>query len=282
MDTKDSPVDPDALIVDNLRLATHEFDDRRSRLRGPIGALVLAGIIYIVWDLAVRNALVNEIILPAPHKVIAAFFRTLSEGFFYHHLWATLQEVLIGFFIGMVMGFGTGVMLGTSRLAREIAYPYVVAFQGLPKVVLAPVFITAFGFGITSKVIMAAVISFFPLLVNTETGLATVDRDALKLMRSLNTRRRDVFFKLELPHSLPSIFAGLKSALTLALVGAIVGEFVGAGEGLGYLLGVYSYQLAIPRVWAITVVLALIGVILFLIVDILDRKIVFWRSSGMG
>jgi NitT/TauT family transport system permease protein len=124
------------------------------------------------------------------------------------------------------------------------------------------------------------VISFFPLLVNTEAGIATVDSDAVKLMRSLNASKREIFMRLALPHSLPSIFAGLKTALTFALVGAIVGEFVGAGRGLGYLLDTYSYQLQVPRVWAVTTVLALMGVIMFFVIDLLDRKIVFWRPSG--
>ncbi|MDH3498970.1 MAG: ABC transporter permease [Acidimicrobiia bacterium] len=251
-----------------------------SKWRGPIGASILALIIYGVWHVTAWNEWVSDIILPAPDEVAVAFFQTLSEGFFYSHLWITTQEVLIGFAIGVIIGFGLGAMLGSSLLAREVAYPFVVAFQGLPKIVLAPVFITAFGFGMTSKVVMAAVISFFPLLVNTESGIATVDADAVKLMRSLNASKRDIFFRLALPHSLPSIFAGLKAALTFALVGAIVGEFVGAGRGLGYLLDTYSYQLQVPRVWAVTTVLALMGVILFLAIDILDRKIVFWRPSA--
>lgn len=250
-----------------------------SKWRGPVGAALLALILYAAWHVAAVNSWVSAIILPEPNDVAVAFFETLSERFFYSHLWITTQEVLIGFVIGVVIGFGLGAMLGTSRLARDVAYPFVVAFQGLPKIVLAPVFITAFGFGMTSKVVMAAVISFFPLLVNTESGIATVDPDAVKLMRSLNASKRDIFFRLSLPHSLPSIFAGLKAALTFALVGAIVGEFVGAGRGLGYLLDTYSYQLQVPRVWAITAVLGLMGVILFLIIDILDRKIVFWRSG---
>ncbi len=251
-----------------------------SPLVGPIGALVTAVVLYVVWQLASSYNWVGDVILPAPWAVVKALYNTFTEGFFYSHLWITTQEVLIGFAIGVVVGFSLGALLGVSKLARSIAYPYIVAFQGLPKIVLAPIFITAFGFGMASKVVMAAVISFFPLLVNTEAGIATVDRDAVKLMRSLNASKRDIFFRLALPHSLPSIFAGLKTALTFALVGAIVGEFVGAGRGLGYLLDTYSYQLEVPRVWAITAVLALMGVILFVIIDALDRKIVFWRERG--
>lgn len=245
-----------------------------------MGAGLLALLIYAVWQIAVSNVWVSDIILPAPGDVASALGETVTSSFFYEHLWITAQEVLIGFVAGVIVGFSIGALLGSSRLARNVAYPYVVAFQGLPKIVLAPIFVTAFGFGMTSKVVMAAVISFFPLLINTEAGIATVDRDAMKLMRSLNASRRDVFLRLALPHSMPLIFAGLKTALTFALVGAIVGEFVGAGSGLGYLLESFAYQLQVPRVWAVTTVLALMGVLLFILLDFLDRKLVFWRSNG--
>jgi NitT/TauT family transport system permease protein len=280
METDIRVVEPDTLLPEP---AEAEATTRRwldSKWRGPVGAGTLAILIYAVWQTAVTQAWISDIILPAPGDVLVAFWETISAGFFYSHFWITAQEVLIGFGVGIVLGFTLGAILGSSRLARDIAYPYVVAFQGLPKIVLAPIFVTALGFGMASKVVMAVVISFFPLLVNTEAGIATVDRDAVKLMRSLNASKRDIFFRLALPHSMPLIFAGLKTALTFALVGAIVGEFVGAGSGLGYLLESYAYQLQVPRVWAVTAVLALMGVVLFLLVDFLDRKIVFWRSNG--
>lgn len=249
------------------------------RWRGPIGSLILFVLLYAMWDVTVRLEVVSDIILPAPGEVAIALVQTVADGFFYAHLWVTVQEVLIGFAVGALIGFVLGAILGISRLAREVAYPYVVAFQGLPKIVLAPVFLTAFGFGMMSKIVMAIVISFFPLLVNTELGFATVDPDALKLMRSMRASKRDILFKLTLPHSLPLIFAGLKASLTFALVGALVGEFVGASRGLGYLLDVYVYQLQVPRVWAITVILALFGLLLFVLVDVAHRKLVFWQHN---
>jgi NitT/TauT family transport system permease protein len=280
MDADTRVADRDGLLAEPAETTSRTRRWLDSRWRGPIGAGILAVLIYTLWQTAVSNAWISDIILPAPGDVIVAFAETIRSGFFYEHLWITTQEVLIGFGVGVVVGFTLGAWLGSSRLARDVAYPYVVAFQGLPKIVLAPIFVTALGFGMASKVVMAVVISFFPLLVNTEAGIATVDRDAVKLMQSLNASKRDIFFRLALPHSMPLIFAGLKTALTFALVGAIVGEFVGAGSGLGYLLESYAYQLQVPRVWAVTAVLALMGVVLFLLVDYLDRKIVFWRSNG--
>ncbi|MPZ51403.1 MAG: ABC transporter permease subunit [Acidimicrobiia bacterium] len=252
--------------------------DRWERLVGPIGAALLAAILIVAGELLVMNGVLNEIIVPRPTHVFTALIDTLSEGFFYSHLWVTTSEVLIGFVLGTIIGFSIGAALGISKRARAISYPYIVAFQGLPKIVLAPVFITIFGFGIESKVVMAIAISFFPVLINTMAGLTGVDPQARRLMRSLNASDWHIFTKLSLPSSLPMIFAGVKTGLTLSLVGAIVGEFVGAEKGLGYLLDVYSYQLEIPRVWAITAILAIIGVILFLAIEWVDRKIVFWQS----
>jgi NitT/TauT family transport system permease protein len=249
------------------------------RWRGPIGALVVFAVILGVWTYAVESGAVHRVILPPPGEVLEAFIVTLGEGFFYGHLWVTVQEVLLGFIIGVILGFALGALLGTSAMAREISLPYIVAFQGLPKIVLAPVFITAFGFGMTSKVVMAVAISFFPLLINTMSGLMTVDPEAVKLMKSLTASKRDIFFKLSVMHALPSIFAGVKTSLTLALVGAIVGEFVGARAGLGFLLAAYSYQLQVGRVWAITFILALIGILLYVAIEYAERKLVFWSSQ---
>jgi len=252
---------------------------RRERTIGRIGAIMLAVIFLVTIELLVLNEVLNDIIVPRPTDVVSALIATFSEGFFYGHLWVTTLEVLIGFVVGTLLGFGLGALLGISRRARAISYPYIVAFQGLPNIVLAPVFITIFGFGIESKIVMAIAISFFPVLINTMAGLTGVDPQARRLMRSLSASDWHIFTKLSLPSSLPLIFAGIKTGLTLALVGAIVGEFVGAESGLGYLLDVYSYQLEIPRVWAITTVLAVMGVILLLFIEWVDRKVVFWQSQ---
>ena len=261
------------------RAAARARQSRIRRFRGPIGSLLLFVVIVAIWHLAVAGGLVSPIILPPPLEVAQALVATVTDGFFYAHLWTTTAEVLLGFIIGSAIGFSLGAALGVSSLLREVSYAYIVAFQGLPKVVLAPVFVTAFGFGMTSKVVMAIAICFFPVLINTMAGLTSVDPEAKRLLRSLTASDWHVFTKLSLPHSLPLVFAGLKTALTLALVGAIVGEFVGASEGLGVLLGTFAYQLQVARVWALTIILALMGVILLLIIEWLDAKIVFWRSD---
>jgi len=250
----------------------------KERSIGPIGALILAVIFVVTVELLVLNEILNDIIVPRPTDVFSALITTLSEGFFYRHLWVTTLEVLIGFVVGTVLGFAMGALLGISRRARAISYPYVVAFQGLPKVVLAPVFITIFGFGIESKIVMAIAISFFPVLINTMAGLTGVDPQARRLMRSLNASDWHIFTKLSLPSSLPLIFAGIKTGLTLALVGAIVGEFVGASAGIGYLIYAMNFQLDIAGVFALIILLSLFTVAVYQLIEWAEARIVFWKQ----
>lgn len=234
-------------------------------------------LILCVWEILPRLGLVNEILLPRFSAVAAAFWTLVQQPFFYRHLGVTLTEILIGFACGVTLGLSLGIMLAVSKAARAVTYPFVVAFQATPKVVFAPLFVAWFGFGITSKIVMAIVISFFPVLINTLAGLESVPESARMLMRSIRASSFQTFFKVSLPHALPIIFAGIKAALVFSVIGAIVGEFIGASEGLGYLLNLYNYQLRIDRVFAVIVVLASIGAGGFFLLEWLDRKLIFWR-----
>lgn len=251
---------------------------RRPRISARWASVLFGVALLALWDLAVRSGLVHEIIMPYPLDVVTATGELVSgAGQFWFHTWITTLETLVGFAVGALIGFALGALVGTWVFLRQMWFPYIVAFQGLPKVVLAPVFLTAFGFGITSKIAMAVVLAFFPVLINTMVGLASVEPEQVKLMRSYAATRGQTFRMLTLPTAVPFIFAGLKTSLTFALIGAIVGEFVGAAEGLGFLLHLYAYQLRVPEVWAIMVALALLGVILYGTIEWVDRKIVFWR-----
>jgi NitT/TauT family transport system permease protein len=252
----------------------------RHRRLGQRMASVLLGVgIVVVWDLAVRSGLVNEIILPYPQDVVVALREQLVTSVFWGHFWVTTMETLAGFVIGSVIGFVLGAVLGMSYWIRGVVFPYVVAFQGLPKVVLAPVFITALGFGVGSKIAMAVALAFFPVLLNTMVGLLGVDRDQARVLQVYQATRWQKFTKLTLPGAAPMISAGLKASLTFALIGAIVGEFVGASEGLGFLLNQYAYQLRIPEVWAVMVALAVLGVVLYGLIELFDRKVIFWTGE---
>jgi len=247
--------------------------------RGGTGLVVVA--LLVVWELLPRLGLVNEIILPPASEVLTAIGTLLTSETFPEHFKVTLWEMLLGFVIGTIIGLVSGIALGVSRALYKLTYPLVVAFQSIPKIVLAPLLITWFGYGMSSKVAMAVIISFFPVLINTIVGLESVQEAPLKLMRSLRASRWQIFYKLSLPTAAPMIFAGVKTALTFAVIGAIVAEFIGASQGLGYLLNVYSFQLRIDMVFAVIVVLSAMGSVLYFLIDWLDRRLIFWRSDSV-
>jgi len=235
--------------------------------------------ILIVWEVVARAGWVSPLVLPAPSRIWDGLVILFTADWFPQHVWMTTAETLIGFFIGGVAAIALGILMVNIRLFKEVIYPYVVAFQVMPKVVLAPIFITWFGFGMESKVVMAIAISFFPLVINTVVGLESVEENELLLMRSLVAARGQVFWKLAWPTALPSIFAGLKTSLTLALIGALVAEFVTAKEGLGTLITTFSFELKVYLVFAVIVVVSVLGLVLYGIMEVLERKIVFWRRS---
>ena len=241
--------------------------------------ILILALVIGVWELAPRLGLVNEIIVPRFSKVAVAFYGLVTQPFFPVHLFTTLGEIVAGFAIGVTIGLTLGILLAVFPVAKRVTYPFVVGFQATPKVVFAPLFVAWLGFGMSSKVVMAVVISFFPVLINTLVGLESVPENAKMLMRSIRATRFQTFIKVSLPHALPIIFAGIKAALTFSVIGAIVGEFVGASKGLGYLLDLYNYQLRIDRVFAVIVVLASIGAGGYFLVEYLDRKLIFWRED---
>lgn len=235
--------------------------------------------ILVIWEVVARAGWVSPLVLPAPSRIWDGLVILFTADWFPQHVWMTTAETLIGFFVGGVAAIALGILMVNIRLFKEIIYPYVVAFQVMPKVVLAPIFITWFGFGMESKVVMAIAISFFPVVINTVVGLESVEENELLLMRSLAASRGQVFWKLAWPTALPSIFAGLKTSLTLALIGALVAEFVTAKEGLGTLITTFSFELKVYLVFAVIVVVSVLGLVLYGIMEVLERKIVFWRRS---
>jgi NitT/TauT family transport system permease protein len=236
-------------------------------------------LILIVWEAVCRAGMVSPLVLPAPSRIWDGLVILFTAPWFPQHVWYTTAETLIGFFIGGILAIVLGIVMVNLPLFKEVVYPYVVAFQVMPKVVLAPLMITWFGFGIESKIVMAIAISFFPVVINTVVGLESVEENASLLMRSLVASRRQVFWKLAWPTALPSIFAGLKTSLTLALVGALVAEFVTAKEGLGTLITTFSFELKVYLVFACIIVVSVLGLILYGVMEYLERKIVFWRRS---
>lgn len=238
-------------------------------------------VIILIWEFLPRLGIVSPIILPPFTEVVYALYTLVQQEFFAGHFRVTLNEVFWGFVIGTVVGLFGGILFGVWEPLKRLMYPFVVAFQAIPKIVLAPLLISWFGYGQASKIVMAIVISFFPVFINTMVGLENVPNDSLRLMRSLKASRLQTFRKVSLPSSAPLMFAGVKTALTFALIGAIVGEFVGASEGLGFLLHTYNFQLRIDRVFSVIIILSAMGAVFYMLLEWLDNKIIFWRQDGV-
>ncbi len=257
---------------------------RKARRRPRARAWLLPTLVLVVfvgaWETVSRAGIVNEIIVPPASEVAAALVDLAGEAFFWEAAKVTMIETVAGFAIGSAAAWVLGTLIGMFATARHAFYPPAVAFQITPRVALAPLFLTWFGFGITSKIVMAATICFFPVLLNVIVALQTVDADARTYMRSLGASRWQEYKKLLLPASLPLIFAGLKNAMTLALIGAIVAEFVGASEGMGVLIKTFNFQLDVAEGFAVIVALMIFGLILYGIMELLDNKIVFWKSRS--
>lgn len=259
--------------VEEARVATER---RRHRLRQILLPLLLLVVILVLWQFLPPALGVKPFIIPRFSSVISQF----SSHYVLKNLWmngvVTVEEALIGLGIGAGSGVALGLLLGESATLRVTLYPYVVAFQSLPKVAIAPLFVIWFGFGLTPKVLVAATLAFFPLLVNTMSGVMSVDRDLVDLFQAICASRRQTWQRLLLPAALPSIFAGMELATVLALLGAIIGEFVSAQRGLGILLQQQETAYDTAGVFATLVVLAALGVALNQIVVQLRKRIVFW------
>ena len=261
---------------------------QRSLLRGRLD-LILSPIILValilVWHFATVEFQIPVFVLPPPLDVWNSLVAGLSAGpfdraGFLYHTGVTFSEALLGFLLGSTVGILVGFTIASSRLIERIAFPYIVGFQSLPKVALAPLLVIWFGFGVEGKVVITSVITFFPLLINSIAGYQSVDPDRIDLARACNATRLQILQKIVLPSSLPYIFAGLNIASVLAILGAIVGEFVGAQSGLGMLLMQYNQSLQIASVFAVLLILALIGYLSNLAIRSIERKLCFWAQRA--
>jgi NitT/TauT family transport system permease protein len=255
-----------------------------SRLRGGRQArtviLPAAFIIALIvlWEIASTTEIVDPVLVPAPSDVVSALRRLMNTYFFWEATWVTTQEALLGFVVGVLAAYLIGTAIGLFPAVRRAIFPLVVAVEIVPRIALAPVFLSWFGLGLASKVAMAAGICFFPVLINVVLGLENVNKDAQNLMRSLGASKLETYTKLLLPASLPEIFASLKIAITFALTGAIVAEYVGANEGLAVLLKTFFFQLLTAEGFAVILALSVMGLVFYWLTMLLESRIVFWRG----
>jgi len=249
--------------------------ERMVRIVAPLALFV---VLILGWEAYVRVFEVPIIILPTPTQIWNALGAGFANGIFQPHFLVTAQEVLIGYGLGIVLGILIGAPIALSRICEILFYPYILALQSMPKVALAPIMMIWAGTGMESKIIIATIIALFPVLVNVIVGLRTIEQDKINLIRSLDGSRWMEFRYVRLPSAAPYIFAGMKTAIVLSLLGAITAEFVGSEAGLGYLMSQLMYRLDTPGVFAVLIILASMGISLFLLADYLHRRVVFWDA----
>ena len=251
-----------------------------ARFWSAAGNHALSALVFVVfvggWELFVDLFDVPAIVLPPPSAIAVSFWQSLQTGELGWHLAVTLYEVVSGFALGAATGLLLGFGIALSPLAERLFYPYVVAFQTVPKVAVAPIIVIWFGYGVSSKVVITAMIAFFPVLANAIVGLRSAPQDQVEMMLSYTASRWQVFRMVRLPASLPYIFVGLDVAIVLSVIGAIVGEFVGAKAGLGFLILQKNFNFDMAGTFVVLIVLSVIGVGLHEIVSRVQRRVVFW------
>lgn len=244
----------------------------RKRFTDALSPVLSIVVLLGIWQLLPLVFDIPALVLPTPTLVA----RTLVKD--WNLIWPgiapTLIEIMLGFLLSVVVGIPLAILIVSSRLVERLVYPLLVSSQMVPKVALAPLFVIWFGYGLTPKVIIAFLIGFFPVVIDTVVGLRMTEPELLLMARSMGAGPVRTFFKIRLMKALPSVFGGFKVAITLAVVGAIVGEFISSNQGLGYTLLVANGQLKTPLIFAVLVVLVLMGVFLFLLLEGLERLLI--------
>jgi NitT/TauT family transport system permease protein len=242
--------------------------DRIGSLVYPVGMMVA---LIAVWEAAARLFSIPPYLLPAPSAIILSM--DSNSAVLIKESLATTLEILLGFALSVAIGVPLALAIYLWRPFARAVYPLLVSSQAVPKVAVAPLFLVWFGFGLLPKVLIAFLIAFFPIVINTAMGLAALEREKIYLAQSMGLGPIATFFKIQLPNAMPSIFAGLKISITFAVVGAVVGEFVGGQGGLGYLLLIANGNMDTALLFAGIVALTVLGVVLFLLIGVLERMV---------
>jgi NitT/TauT family transport system permease protein len=245
-----------------------------SRSVGQIGVFVA---FFVLWEILVDVMHIRPVILPAPSII----FVTIAKHWAYllAHTWPTTIAVSVGFLFAALIGLIIAVGIAYSRWISDLTYPFLVAAQVLPKIALAPLFLIWFGFGLTPKIVIAALIAVFPIIINTARGLNSVEPEVVQYMRSLGASWQTIFLKISLPWALPYVFASFKIAITLAVVGALVGEFIASDKGLGYVINYANISFDTELTFAGIFVVSALGVLFFLAVVLAERIALSWHVA---
>ncbi|MFM9925357.1 ABC transporter permease [Variovorax sp. H27-G14] len=254
---------------------------KRALRSNKTASLVLLVVLLAAWEGGTRFFSVPKFLIPPFSEVMVALWRGLATGVMakdglWFHTAITLAEIALGFFIGSAIGLALGVAISQMERVEAVLQPYVAAFQSLPKVAVAPIIVMWLGFGISSKVAIVCMLTFFPVLVTSIAGFKAIDPDRIDLLRSLSATPWQIFRKAKFPSALPYIFAGLDMAAAFAVVGAIVGEFVGAQAGLGVLILQMDAQMDTGGSFSVFIVLSVIGIALTSVLRVVQRRVLHW------
>lgn len=243
---------------------------------------LLFAVFLILWKLYVELFDVSRFVLPPPEVIGRALVEAVQDPQIWRHTRITLIETLAGFGMALVAGIGLGALLGKVRWLDQMFRPFIVALQVVPKVALVPLFIMWFGFGMSSKIVIAAVLAVFPILTNTLLGVKSVSRGHLDVMTSLNATRWQTFRQVEFPSAMPYVLAGMEMGIVFATIGAVVGEFLGGSEGLGFRAVSALNSLQVETLFAVVTILTVMGLLLYAAVVSLRRYLIPWHESVRG
>jgi NitT/TauT family transport system permease protein len=266
------------------RSAQHEGSPVNTAVRlakAVLPKLLYAAILVAIWQAGIVLLELKEFLVPSPLAVFKALFdpQTASQYQWWTHIGTTLGEILAAFVFTAIFGFVLALLITWSDLVRGIAMPVIAVFNSLPKIALAPLFLIWFGYGFTANVTIAILVAFFPVVLNTTTGLDDVDEDLLDLVRYLHASKLQVFIKIRIPMSLPYVVSGLKISATLCVVGAIVGEFVASSQGLGFLIKDAQAMMNTPPMFASLILISCIGLSLFAFIAAMEKVCMPWNRS---
>ena len=239
-------------------------------------SLLLLCVLLGAWEAVIRILQISPFVMPMPSAIAVRFVDLIASGIIWPHFVATLTSILTGLLAGSVAGMLCGSLIATVPLLDRLIYPYLVALQTVPKIAIAPLFVLWFGYGLMSKIIITALLCFFPVMVSVIAGFRSVDLNQLEMMRAFGATPMQILRRLRIPSALVIIFAGLEIASVLAVIGAVVGEFVGAQVGLGYLITTMNFNLDVAGMFATLIFLAIIGLTLHALVKHARRRLVFW------
>jgi NitT/TauT family transport system permease protein len=250
---------------------------RAAQLRRILLPVLSTVILIVVWNYATQWFDVPSYLIPSPWSVLLALKSGLVDGVLWPHIWATTKALVLGYLLGCAAALVTAAVIAESRILEEATYPLIVAFQSVPKVALAPVLIVWFGFELESKVVMVALICFFPAFLNALIGLKSFDPNLVDLYRAFGASRLQIFLSVKVPSATGAIFAGLEISIVLALLGVVVSELVAARLGLGHVIAASGVDFNVAMMFACVVILSAMGVIASQIILAIHRRVAFWE-----